>query len=242
MKTMKSALCMIAGFLLITPVVAQSARPILPDWKPNRVFLTAQPLTIGALPYGGLRFGAELTLGSRVGLSNEITWRFLNPVTNVLDEGERDFTQGFQIQPEIRFYIGVKPEADQPGQRAFRGSLGFRSGYARYNSDISNWIFLTDATGQPYEKLAGYTRRQQNFDLATVWNQKIYFDRTMEGFGMEIFAGLGLRLKQFDYMNVSPELDPDQLRREDESRMFSLRRNGIYPLLPLGFRLFYLLP
>ena len=59
---------------------------------------------------------------------------------------------------------------------------------------------------------------------------------------MEIFAGLGLRLKQFDYMNVSPELDPDQLRRDDESRMFSLRRNGIYPLLPLGFRLFYLLP
>jgi len=49
-------------------------------------------------------------------------------------------------------------------------------------------------------------------------------------------------MKRFHYINVSPELDADQLRREDESRMFSLRRDAVYPLLPLGFRLFYLLP
>jgi hypothetical protein len=199
-------------------------------------------LTIGALPYGGLRVGGELTLGPRLGLSNDFTWRFLNPVTNVLDEGERDYTQGFQFQPELRFYFGVNPEAAEPGKRAFRGSLGFRSGYSRYHTEVTNWTFLTDPSGQPYEKLVGYTRRQQNFDLSTVWNQKIYFNRDLVGFGMEVYAGIGLRLKRYQYINVSPELDPDQLRREDESRMFSLRRDGVYPLLPLGFRLFYLLP
>ena len=78
--------------------------------------------------------------------------------------------------------------------------------------------------------------------MAMVWNQKIYFNDAFNGFGMEIFAGLGLRLKRFQYVDLSPELDADQLRRNDESAMFSLRRNGVYPLLPLGFRLFYLLP
>ena len=231
-----------AGLLLMTTVGAQTPGQALPDWKPNRIFLTAQPLSLSALPYGGLRLGGELTLGPRLGISNDLTWRFLNPVTTVLDEGERDFTQGFQIQPELRFYLGVNPNATEPGKRAFRGSLGLRSGYARYNTQVTNWMFLTDASGQPYEKLVGYTRRQQNFDMAAVWNQKVYFNRTFAGFGMEIFAGLGLRLKRYDYVNVSPELDPDQLRREDESRMFSLRRNGLFPLVPLGFRLFYLIP
>ena len=151
-------------------------------------------------------------------------------MTNVLDEGERDYTQGFQIQPELRFYLGIKPEAAGPRERAFRGSLGIRSGYARYNTDVTQWVFLTDASGQPYEKLLGYTRRQQNFDMAMTWNQKIYFNESFEGFGMEIFAGLGLRLKRFQYVDLSPELDADRLRRDDESVMFSLRRNGIYRL------------
>ena len=242
MKTLLTALFTTAGLLFFTTTAAQSTRKTLPDWKPNRFFLTAQPLTLSALPYGGLRFGGELTLGARFGLSNDLTWRFLNPVTNVLDEGERDFTQGFQIQPELRFYLGVNPEAAAPRDRAFRGSLGIRTGFARYNTEVTNWTFLTDASGQPYEKLVGYTRRQQNYDLAVVWNQKFYFNQHAEGFGMEIFAGLGLRLKRYQYLNVSPELDPDQLRREDESRMFSLRRDGLYPLVPLGFRLFYLVP
>lgn len=233
---------MVAGLFWMMPLAAQTPQKPASNWNPNRIFLTAQPLSIGALPYGGLRVGGELTLGHRLGLNNDFTWRFLNPVTNVLDEGERDFTQGFQIQPELRFYLGVNPEAAEPGKRAFRGSLGLRSGYSRYHTEVTNWTFLTDASGQPYEKLVGYTRRQQNFDLTTVWNQKIYFNRTFEGFGMEVYAGLGLRMKRFHYINVSPELDADQLRREDESRMFSLRRDAVYPLLPLGFRLFYLLP
>ena len=242
MKNLLTALCTAAGLLLQTTSSAQSPGRTLPDWRPNRFFLTAQPLTLSALPYGGLRFGGELTMGARFGLSNDLTWRFLNPVTNVLDEGERDYTQGFQIQPELRFYLGIKPEAAGPRERAFRGSLGIRSGYARYNTDVTQWVFLTDATGQPYEKLLGYTRRQQNFDMAMTWNQKIYFNESFEGFGMEIFAGLGLRLKRFQYVDLSPELDADRLRRDDESVMFSLRRNGIYPLIPLGFRLFYLVP
>lgn len=233
---------LVAGLFWMMPLAAQTPQKSASNWKPNRIFLTAQPLSIGALPYGGLRVGGELTLGPRLGLNNDFTWRFLNPVTNVLDEGERDFTQGFQIQTELRFYLGVNPEAAEPGKRAFRGSLGFRSGYSRYHTEVTNWTFLTDASGQPYEKLVGYTRRQQNFDLSTVWNQKIYFNRAFDGFGMEVYAGLGLRMKRFHYINVSPELDADQLRREDESRMFSLRRDAVYPLLPLGFRLFYLLP
>lgn len=231
------------AFLLLTNLtIAQTTQTPSRSWKPNRIFLTAQPLSLGAIPYGGMRVGAELTLGSRIGLSNDFTWRFLNPVTTVLDEGERDFTQGFQLQPELRFYPGVNPQATEPGKRTFRGSLGLRGGYARYHTDVRNWMFLTDALGQPYEKLVGYTRRQQNFDMTAVWNQKVYFNRAFEGFGMEFYAGLGLRLKRFEYLNVSPELDPDQIRREDESRMFSLRRDGLYPLLPLGFRLFYLIP
>jgi hypothetical protein len=235
-------LSLVAGLFWMMPLAAQTPQKPASNWKPNRIFLTAQPLTIGALPYGGLRVGGELTLGPRLAVSNDFTWRFLNPVTNVLDEGERDYTQGVQFQPELRVYFGVNPEAAEAGKRAFRGSLGFRSGYSRYHTEVTNWTFLTDATGQPYEKLVGYTRRQQNFDLSTVWNQKIYFNRTFDGFGMEVYAGLGLRMKRFHYINVSPELDPEQLRREDESRMFSLRRDAVYPLLPLGFRLFYLLP
>ena len=242
MKTFIKALCTSTGFLMATVSMAQSPVKTPADWKMNRIFITAQPLTIGGLPYGGLRFGGELTLGSRIGLSNDLTWRFLNPVTNVLDEGERDYTHGFQIQPELKLYFGVNPGAGDTKQRAFRGSLGFRTGYARYNTDVTQWTFLTDATGQPYEKLLRYTRRQQNFDMAMVWNQKIYFNGPSDGFGMEIFAGLGLRLKRFQYVDLSPELDADQLRRNDESAMFSLRRNGVYPLIPLGFRLFYLLP
>jgi hypothetical protein len=242
MMKMLTTPAIVVFFMLSNLTRAQSSKQPGPAWVPNRIFLTAQPLSLGAIPYGGMRVGAEITLGSRIGLSNDFTWRFLNPVTNVLDEGERDFTQGFQFQPELRFYIGVNPDAAEPGKRAFRGSLGLRSGYSRYHTEVTNWTFLTDASGQSYEKLVGYTRRQQNFDLTTVWNQKIYFNRADEGFGMEIYVGLGLRMKKFHYLDVSPELDPAQIRREDESRMFSLRRDGVYPLLPIGFRLFYLIP
>lgn len=228
--------------MLPLPTAAQTPKDTVSVWKQNRYFLSAQPLTLGGLPYGGLRVGGEITLGPRLGLSNDITWRFLNPVAEAMDEGERNLTQGFQVQPELRLYVGVQPGSTPARNRAHRGSLGLRAGYSRYHSTVRNWTFLTDASGNPFEKLVGYTRRQQNFDISAVWNQKIYFNRSFEGFGMEICAGLGLRLKRYQYVDVSPELDPNQLRIEDESRMFSLRRDGVYPLLPLGFRLFYLVP
>jgi hypothetical protein len=51
--------------------------------------------------------------------------------------------------------------------------------------------------------------------------------------------GLGIRVKRFAYVDLSPELDEATLRASDESRMFSLRRNGVYPLVPIGLRIYY---
>ena len=53
------AFCTTTGLLLATAAMAQTPVKTPEDWKANRIFITAQPLTIGALPYGGLRVGGE---------------------------------------------------------------------------------------------------------------------------------------------------------------------------------------
>jgi hypothetical protein len=73
--------------------------------------------------------------------------------------------------------------------------------------------------------------------MSFLWNYKFHFGETDHGYGMEFYVGVGLRFKKFDYRDLSPELDAETLRAGDEG-FLSLLEDGVYPLLPLGLRIF----
>lgn len=199
--------------------------------------VSAQPFMMLAPPVGGLRMGMERIFGRNLGIGTEITYRAIQLPGQFREPGEADRTVGIQIQPELRWYLAPSDRKRIP----WRSSFGARLGWSGYRTEVRNWTFLTDGSGNSYRKLLGYRREQRNYDLSLLWNYRIPFDREGSGFGMELFMGLGIRVKRFEYRNLSPELDAENLRAQDESRMFSLRRDGAYPLLPIGFRLYRML-
>jgi hypothetical protein len=205
------------------------------DTASSAWFVSVQPLMVFGLPVGGFRTGMERTLGRRTALAAEFSYRPLNYNTEFLEPGEVDRSIGFQFQPEFRWYLEPSGRKRIP----WRSSFSARLGLSYYETDIWNWTFLTDGSGNNYRKILGYVREQRNYDFSLLWNHRIPFEANGQGFGMEIFMGLGIRVKRFEYVDLSPELDEASLRAIDESRMFSLRRDGAYPLLPIGLRIYY---
>lgn len=205
------------------------------DTASSAWFVSVQPLMVFGLPVGGFRTGMERTLGRRTALAAEFSYRPLNYNTEFLEPGEVDRSVGFQFQPEFRWYLEPSGRKRIP----WRSSFSARLGLSYYETDIRNWTFMTDGSGNNYRKILGYVREQRNYDASLLWNYRAPFEADGLGFGMEIFMGLGLRVKRFAYVDLSPELDEATLRASDESRMFSLRRNGVYPLVPIGLRIYY---
>jgi hypothetical protein len=203
----------------------------------RRWFASFQPLVLLGIPAGGFRFGAEHTLNAELSVSTDLTYRFINTNLQELEPGEMNRLTGFQWQPELKWYLNGRPNSGRLRARDFRSSLSMRPGYGLYQTKIRNWTMLTDASGNSYQKLLGYTRVQRNLDMSFLWNYKFHFGETDQGFGMEIYMGVGLRFKKFDYQKLSPELDAEALRAGDEG-FLSLLEDGVYPLLPLGFRIF----
>ena len=226
-----------AALLLSASLSPLRAQPVRgrPDSTAAAWFVSAQPLMIFGLPVGGFRTGMERTLGRRTALAAEFSYRPIHYNTEFLEPGEADRTLGFQFQPEIRWYL----EPSGRRQLPWRSSFSARLGLSYYQTDIRTWTLLTDGSGNNYRKILGYERQQRNYDFSLLWNYRIPFEANGQGFGMEIFMGLGLRVKRFDYVDLSPELDESALRSIDESRMFSLRSDGAYPLVPIGFRIYY---
>jgi len=216
------------------PLRSQTQSPS-PDTQAPAWYVSAQPLMLFGLPVGGFRTGIERSIGRRTALAAEFSYRPLNYNSGLVEPGESDRTTGFQFQPEIRWYL------EPSGRRklARMGSFSARMGLSHYGTTVRNWTVLTDGSGNSYRKILGFVRQQRNYDVSLLWNQRVPFEADGAGFGIEFFMGLGLRLKRFEYLDLSPELDADALREQDAARMFSLRRDGLYPLLPLGMRLYY---
>lgn len=231
----------LAGCLLFYTAIAQPSEESKAP-SPRRLFLSWQPLVLLEPQAGGIKTGLEHTLNSRHSVALDLGWRFITYAGQELEPGESDRRRGFQIQPEYRFYLGVRPGSTWINERAFRNSLSVRFGYSQLNTDIRFWSTVTDGSGNLVEKILAYTRRQQFSDITVLLNRKFYFDRESRGWGLEAFFGMGVRRKQIDYLNLSPELDAAELRRQDENRLFSLMRNGYFWLLPAGIRVFYLFP
>lgn len=233
-----SAVLCAGGLLLlsVSPSPLQAQTPVgRPDSAAAAWFVSAQPLMVFGLPVGGFRTGIERSLGRRSSVAAEFTYRPIHYNNTFPEPGEADRTVGFQFQPEFRRYLEPSGRRRLP----WRSSFSARLGLSYYESDIRNWTFLTDGSGNNYRKLLGYVREQRNYDASLLWNYRAPFETDGYGFGIEIFMGLGLRVKRFEYVDLSPELDEASLRATDESRMFSLRRDGIYPLVPLGIRVYY---
>ena len=203
----------------------------------RRWFASFQPLVLAGIPAGGLRVGAEHTLNAGLSVSSDLTYRFINTNLQELEPGETDRLTGFQWQPELKWYLNGRPGSGPLRARDFRSSLSLRPGYGLYHTKIRNWNMVTDASGNSYQKLLGYTRVQRNLDMSFLWNYKFHFGDNDHGYGMEIYMGIGFRFKKFDYRHLSPELDAETLRAGDEG-FLSLLEDGVYPLLPLGFRIF----
>lgn len=235
-KAYTVAFLMLASFLGPSALRAQKASESLPLASPPWV-VSVQPMMLLAPPVGGLRMGMEKTFGKTFGIGTELSYRAIQLPGQFREPGETDRMTGLQLQPELRWYLGPSGRRKIP----WRSSFGARLGWSGYSTDVRNWTFLTDGSGNGYRKLLGYRRQQRNYDISLLWNYRIPFDREGTGFGMEIFMGIGIRVKRFEYRDISPELDADNLRAQDASRMFSLRRDGTYPLLPVGFRLYRML-
>lgn len=229
-----AALCTGAVLLLSASLQAQPASRRT-DSATAAWFVSVQPLMVFGLPVGGFRTGLERTVGRRAALAAEFSYRGIPYNDGVLEPGEADRSVGLQFQPEFRWYLEPSGRKRIPWRSAFSARLGL----SYYETDIRNWSLMTDGSGNDYRKILGYVREQRNYDACLLWNYRTPFEADGQGFGMEVFMGLGLRVKRFAYVDISPELDEDSLRASDESRMFSLRRDGVYPLVPIGLRIYY---
>ena len=105
---------------------------------------------------------------------------------------------------------------------------------------MENWFGLIDGLGNRYEKLLGYTRRQNNFDFSILFNTRLYFNNE-NNVGMEFFFGVGARVKSFKYTKFSPELDMQTIASADQRKSLGLNQDGTYPLFPMGVKFFFII-
>ncbi len=225
------ALSFIIGILFCSHQTtrAQSDKKFTGLWT-----IYAQPLALLDPRVGGIKAGAEYAFSEKLAIHNDICFRFIpnRSAFITLSAGEKDAMYGFQIQPSLKWYVGKK---NQP-----MNSFEFKAGYARYYNDVENWFDLLDGQGNRYEKLLGYTRRQNNFDFSILFNTRLYFNNE-NNMGMEFFFGIGARVKSFKYTKFSPELDMETIAAEDQRKGLGLNQDGTYPLLPMGFKFFFII-
>ena len=236
---MKDLYCRFIFLLLLLTVVADAfsqkkEKKTGSDYKDW--FFSFQPMVLFEMPRGGVKIGIEKIIVPRVGLALDAAWRMINyDINNDLQAGEEEKRSGFQLQPEVKWYF--KKSSRQKAEP--KHSLSVRFGYARYDDGFTNWRTFIDGAGNSYQKLTGFHRVQQNFDISVMASTKLYFSKQQRNHGGEVFVGLGARQKNFSYTRLSPELNADELRELDENRLYSLLRNGGYPILNGGFRFFF---
>jgi len=203
--------------------------------------IDVQPLALLEPRVGGIKAGVEYAFSEKLAFHNDFCLRFIPARLGflTLSAGEKDAMYGFQIQPSLKLYLGKKYQQKIRYDKQFRNSLEFKAGYARYYNDVESWYALQDGLGNRYEKLLGYTRRQNNFDFSILFNTRLYFNKE-NNVGMEFFFGVGARVKSFKYTKFSPELDIQTITAENRSWL-NLNQDGTYPLFPMGVKLFFII-
>lgn len=202
-----------------------------------------QPLAILEPRVGGIKAGVEYAFSEKLTFHNDICFRVI-PTRSAfltLSTGEKDAMYGFQIQPSLKCYLGKKRQKINTYAQQFMNSFEFKTGYARYYNNVESWFGLLDGQGNRYEKLLGYTRRQNNFDFSILFNTRLYFKNESNNMGMEFFLGIGARVKSFKYTKFSPELDMETIAAEDQRKNLNLNFDGTYPLLPMGVKFFFII-
>jgi hypothetical protein len=161
------ALSFILGILLCSHQTtrAQSDKKFSGLWT-----VYAQPLALLDPRVGGIKAGAEYAFLEKLAFHTDFCFRFIpnRSAFITLSAGEKDAMYGFQIQPSLKWYVGKKNQ--------LMNSFEFKAGYARYYNDVESWFGLSDGQGNRYEKLLGYTRRQNNFDFSILFNTRLYFN------------------------------------------------------------------
>jgi hypothetical protein len=243
MKTLKQRLIKLVFLTTIFQcshlmVSAQSDSSFIGLWT-----LDAQPMVLMEPRVGGLKAGAEYVFAERWAFRTDFCLRFIptRAALLMLSAGEKDALYGFQIQPSLKCYVGKKYQQKSKYAQRFMNSFEFKAGYARYYNDVESWFSLQDGQGNRYQKILGYTRRQNNFDLSLLFNSRVYFKKQFSNMGLEFFMGMGARVKSFKYTKFSSELDIESIAREDQQKNLNLNQDGIYPIFPMGFRLFYIM-
>ena len=232
------ALSFILGLLLCShqTTLAQNDTSYKGLWT-----IDVQPLALLEPRVGGIKAGAEYAFAEKLAFHSDLCFRFIPNRSAFLglSAGEKDVMYGFQIQPSLKLYLGKKYQQKIRYDKQFRNSIEFKAGYARYYNDVENWYALIDGLGNRYEKLLGYTRRQNNFDFSILFNTRLYFNNE-NNIGMEFFFGVGARVKSFNFTKFSPELDIQTITAENRSWL-NLNQDGTYPLFPMGVKLFFII-
>jgi len=233
------ALSFILGILLCShqTTLAQNDTSYKGLWT-----IDAQPLALLDPRVGGIKAGAEYAFAEKLAFHTDFCLRFIpnRSAFLTLSAGEKDVMYGFQIQPSLKWYLGKKYQQKIRYDKQFRNSIEFKAGYARYYNDVENWFGLIDGLGNRYEKLLGYTRRQNNFDFSILFNTRLYFNNE-NNVGMEFFFGVGARVKSFKYTKFSPELDMQTIASADQRKSLGLNQDGTYPLFPMGVKFFFII-
>jgi hypothetical protein len=233
------ALSFILGILLCShqTTLAQSDTSYKGLWT-----IDVQPLALLEPRVGGIKAGVEYAFSEKLAFHNDFCLRFIPARLGflTLSAGEKDAMYGFQIQPSLKLYLGKKYQQKIRYDKQFRNSLEFKAGYARYYNNVESWYDLQDGLGNRYEKLLGYTRRQNNFDFSILFNTRSYFNTEKNNIGIEFFFGIGARVKSFKYTKFSSELDIETIAAGDQ-RWLNLNQDGTYPLFPMGVKLFFII-
>ena len=233
------ALSFILGLLLCShqTTLAQNDTSYKGLWT-----IDVQPLALLEPRVGGIKAGAEYAFAEKLAFHSDLCFRFIpnRSAFLTLSAGEKDVMYGFQIQPSLKWYVGKKHQNKSSYEQQFMNSFEFKAGYARYYNDVENWFGLIDGLGNRYEKLLGYTRRQNNFDFSILFNTRLYFNNE-NNVGMEFFFGVGARVKSFKYTKFSPELDMQTIASADQRKSLGLNQDGTYPLFPMGVKFFFII-
>jgi hypothetical protein len=205
--------------------------------------IDVQPLALLEPRVGGIKVGAEYAILDKLAFHSDFCFRIVpnRSALITLTPGEKDAMYGFQIQPSLKWYVGRNDQRKNFYAKQLCNSFEFKAGYGRYYNDVESWFGLIDGQGNRYEKLLGYTRRQNNFDFSILFNTRVYFKNENDNMGIEFFFGLGARVKSFKYTKFSPELDMQSIALTNQNRSLGLNQDGTYPLLPMGIKFFFII-
>lgn len=189
----------------------------------SKTAISFNPFALAEIDFTALA-GYETRLAPRWYLSTEAGYIFASNYIGRTEQSSNDGT-GFLIRPSVKWFV-----ADNN-----KFYLQPQIFYKQVTHKMHDWLGKSVVNGVPaYEQLQDFGYRRKIYGFNTVAGFVLALDQHKNGY-MDFYFGLGLRYKKSSIAG-----EPSSTYQNSDG-LFGNMDNGIFPSVPVGIRIIYVL-